>query len=532
MNWVSGALALLACCVVGWSVMRSSLRKRNRRGRELLSGRQASVAARSADGEVTWGGMRLPKGAETSHFLVVGTTGSGKSLTLKRLMREALGPARVGSDRRALIYDAKTEAASELASLSLQVPVVYLNPFDERCAQWDMSADVTSPVTALQVASTFIPEDEGSSNRYFTDTARDLLREVMMSFIQSGSEWTLRDLLVAMRSKKRLTEVLEKTQAGSELLEMHGGDPRAFHNVLSTARSRLAPFEPVAAMWSRSKTKVSLRDWVAGEMVLVLGNDDSARAAIDAVNRVIFQRCVELALKEPNSKTRRTWFFLDEVREAGKLDGLSALLNKGRSRGCCVALGFQDIHGLKDVYGQEVALELVGQCSQKALLRLESEATAKWASATIGQYEQVDVLQAQSGSLAQDGKRTSSEQWRTADLVMPSELLGLPVTTMRTGLTGYFLTPYVGTFKRTIPLSDLIDDESGSGGAVPDLIQRPESEQYLELWTPQDCIRLGLSTAESIELVKEDSALEKKRRALEFDDAWEDADALSIKKKR
>lgn len=531
MIWLSGVSALVVSGVVGWSAFRSSLRKRDRRGRELLSGRQASAAARDADGDITWGGMRLPKGAETSHFLVVGTTGSGKSLTLRQLMREALSTARLGADRRALIYDAKTEVASELATLALEVPVVYLNPFDERCAQWNMSADITSPVTALQVASIFIPEEAGGSNRYFSDTARDLLREVMMSFIHSGAEWTLRDILVAMRSQKRLTEVLEKTPAGTELLEMHGGDPRAFHNVLSTARSRLAPFEPVAAMWSRAKTKVSLRDWVSGDMVLVLGNDDSARAAIDAVNRVIFQRCVELALKEPNSKTRRTWWFLDEVREAGKLDGLSALLNKGRSRGCCVALGFQDIHGLKDVYGQEVALELVGQCSQKALLRLESEATAKWASATIGQYEQVDVLQAQSGSLAQDGRRTSSEQWRTADLVMPSELLGLPVTTMRTGLTGYYLTPYVGTFRKTIPLAGLIED-SQAVNAVPDLIQRPESEQYLETWGVNDCIRLGLSTAESIELVAENSELDKKRAALKQDESWDDLVSPKLRKKR
>ena len=192
-------------------------------------------------------------------------------------MREALRGATSGAGKRALIYDPKTEVASFLGGLSMDLPVAFLNPFDERCAQWDMSADISSPVTALQVATLLIPEEKNSTNRYFTDTARDLLSDLMMCFVASGAEWTLRDVVLGMRSKERLREVLSGTARGAELYDMHAGDPRAFHNVLSTARSRLAPFEPVAALWSRAETKVSLRDWVQGEMVLVLGNDDSAR---------------------------------------------------------------------------------------------------------------------------------------------------------------------------------------------------------------------------------------------------------------
>ena len=496
-------------------------RRRSRRGRTLLTDREAERLGQRGDGEITWGGARLPAGAETSHFLVVGTTGSGKSLTLNNLMREALTGANPGSGRRALIYDAKSEVASFLARRELEIPTVFLNPFDKRARQWDMSADITSPATALQVAAIFIPEEQGSSNRYFTDTARDLLREVMMSFISTGSEWTLRDLVLAMRSKERLAEVLSRTPEGTELYELHSGDPRAFHNVLSTARSRLAPFEPVAALWDRAEGKVSLRDWVSGEMVFVLGNDDSARAAMDSLNRLMFQRATELALREPNSTTRRTWFFLDEIREAGKLDGLSQLMNKGRSRGCCVALGFQDIHGLKAVWGNEVALEIVGQCSQKALLRMESEATAKWASATLGQYEQVDVLHGQSGGFVRSVQRSASEQWRTADLVMPSELLGIQPTTSKNGLTGYYVTPFVGAFKKTLPLVHLLGPDRTRDTDYPDLIERPENEQYLERWTVEDCMRLGISQETVINPAAELAlAKEPPRRVREATD-WE-----------
>jgi len=494
MNTLAYIIAATAFTATALFWFHSFPRNRLRRGRRLRIDRGATwcCARDSAQGAVSWGGERLPTAAETSHFLVVGTTGSGKSLTLGLLMREALEGACPGEDKRALIYDAKTDVAGFLSGLSLDIPVTLLNPFDERSSQWDMSADITSPATALQVAATFIPEEQGSSNRYFTDAARDLLREVMMSFISFGCAWTLRDIMLAMRSRERLQEVLGRTTEGMELFALHSGDSRAFQSVLSTARSRLAPFEPIAALWHRAREKVSLCDWARGEMVLVLGNDEAARAAMDAVNQVVFQRATELALKQPNSTARRTWFFLDEVREAGRLNGLSQLMNKGRSRGCCVALGFQDIHGLKAVYGSEIALEVVGQCSQKALLRMESDATAKWGSATIGQYEHVDVMRGRSG-----WQFSKSEQWRTADLVMPSELLSIEATSVTNGLTGYYLTPHVGAFRRTLPFAHLLGPPGSKVASPvnrePDFVERPESDQYLEPWNVEDCIRLGLA---------------------------------------
>ncbi|MFX8836738.1 type IV secretion system DNA-binding domain-containing protein, partial [Acinetobacter baumannii] len=64
-----------------------------------------------------------------------------------------------------------------------------------------------------------------------------------------------------------------------------------------------------------------------------------------------------------DSGMQQAWFFLDEVREAGELDGLSRLMTKGRSKGACVVLGFQDIDGMRDVYGDQVANEICAQCN-------------------------------------------------------------------------------------------------------------------------------------------------------------------------
>ena len=153
-RWIP-PLLLIALFAFAWYFGKP--RRRDRRGSQRLSDREVSRLPKAPPktGAITWGGMPLPEEAETSHFAVIGVTGSGKSLTINNYMREAFGGARFGSDKRALIYDPKSELAGLLPKLELEIPAVLLSPFDERGAEWDMSADVTGPITSLQVASTF-----------------------------------------------------------------------------------------------------------------------------------------------------------------------------------------------------------------------------------------------------------------------------------------------------------------------------------------------------------------------------------------
>ena len=454
-----------------------------RRGRDLLTAREARRAERrNAPGGIRFGGRVLPEEAEASHFLFVGTTGSGKSVHIGSLMARALRQIEPGSDQRAVIYDAKQDVLSLLHGMGLRCPVVTLNPFDARSAAWDIAKDVTGPASAIQAATILIPEESGN-NRFFSDAARDLLAGVMLAFIQTAAgAWTLGDIVFALRAKDRLRCVLKRTPQGEELIDAYFAEGKVLHNILSTLRSRLAPFEPIAAMWSRSEQKVSLRDWIAGEFVLVLGSNESVRAPLDAINRVIVKRLVELLLSQPESRARRSWVFLDEVREAGRLPGLSSLLTKGRSKGAAVVLGFQDVSGMKEAYGEHLATEIMGMCSNKAILRLESGETAAWAARLVGEYEAVEVMESVNADWAGLSKRsrTKSEHRVKADAVLPSEFLSMPPTNMRNGLTGYFLTPFIGAYRATVSLPELLSglpDEAERSEA--NFIERSEAEQYL-----------------------------------------------------
>jgi type IV secretory pathway TraG/TraD family ATPase VirD4 len=195
--------------------------------------------------------------------------------------------------------------------------------------------------------------------------------------------------MVAIRDIENVRKILESVPETRDRL-MHFENQKTLLDVMSTFTSKMQEYEYIAAAWDKAKKRVSLSDWLSQEFILVLGNTEIAKKATDEINRVIFRRMTELILSENETSTKQTWIFLDEVRQAGRLDSLNTLLTKGRSKGACCVLGFQDIEGLRKVYGREECNELVGQCNNKAILKINSPETALWAASLFGDREVIE----------------------------------------------------------------------------------------------------------------------------------------------
>ena len=363
---------------------------------------------------IRWCGEDLPWEAAKFHFLVTGATGSGKTALLRVLLQSVLGGEEPTG--RALIYDPKQDFLPILDGIlrwsfdgDIEDRLCILNPFDVRGVQWDIASDITNPAAARQIAATLVPEDPSSASPFFARAAQDIAYGVILSFITTQVPWTFRDLILALTTGPELTkQILELTPANGNRLRSYFGTSETNQSVWSTLQTKVSVYEPIAAGFDCCARAISLSEWVKGHsaQVLVLRTNQSVREPIDAFNAVIFRRLSELILDLPDlpapSPSERIWVFLDECREAGRLDGLRSLLNMGRSKGATVVLSFQDIDGIKAVYGDHEALELTGQCGNKALLRLESPATAAWCSSIFGE-ERVVVTDSSSGVSAGSG---------------------------------------------------------------------------------------------------------------------------------
>ena len=372
-------------------------------------------------------------------------------------------PSEYAGNHRALVYDPKRESIPLVYGMARAAEISILNPFDSRTLAWDLAADVTAPNEANAVASVLIPEDEGASQRYFSDAARSLVASVMTAFALGvkSRDWTLRDVILALRDPNRLKAVVALHRATEDKAQPYLADSRVLPSVLSTVATKMDQFDVVAAFWARATAagrKFSIRRWLGGRGVVVLGASPANRANVDPINRAFFKRLSDILLEQQDKAESYTWVLLDELREAGYLYGLRSLMSQGRSKGVCVALGFQDIEGLECAYPDGEAGEILGQCSHGAFLRTNSHKSAEWVQSHFAESEFHETEYTEGSSTGREGTTssvsTTVKRARYTD-VLAAEVLGLPRTSVANGLSRFFDLPDHPVFRACLRFHDL-----------------------------------------------------------------------------
>lgn len=442
-----------------------------------------------------FGCVPMPLKAAKEHTLVAGTTGSGKTILLRSFARDLLPRVANNPNARALIYDAKRDTCSFLATLGIQHRAVILNPFDLRSAQWDMAADIDSPGAAAELALRLVP-DEQDSNPYFSRASRHILKEVATALhLRAPGSWDFRDLILACRDIETLKSVLDHPRT-KHIVTQYFNDRANVQAILATMATKLLPHEVVAACWHRSARRFSLRKWVSSNYILVLPNDEAHHASIDPLNQLIMKRLSELVLEHGVSDDRVSFFFLDEYREMGKVEGVRSLLNLGRAFGVCMFIGYQSQRGLETVFSEAEADEIAGLCAQRAFLRLQ-DSSAAWAAKCLGEQERYEVQW--SSSSGSSGGSTSTTHIRVKrPIVEESEIRDLPLPTVEKGLLAVYDCSRIGVWSVWKPSKYWPAIPSASArSSFPDFIPRPSQHQVLDPWTEEDYRRLQISVPPS-----------------------------------
>lgn len=438
-------------------------------------------------------GMQLhPETNATSHWAAIGATGSGKTLVQRLMMQSVLPEIGSGLDRRALIYDAKGDAMSILTAIAPKAEILTLNPFDQRGVAWDLAADIQEPRVALEFAHILMPR-EHESQPFFSDAARHLLYGTVLGMLLRGEDWTFAEVLRALQSPGESKAFLKAHRHTRSIVARYFFDKRLLSNIFSTIATKLLPFECIAASWETARRMISLADWATKEQILVMGNSETGRAAIDAINRAIFRRVTQVVLAQSESFTRRSWFFLDELSEAGRLDGLVSLMKKGRSKGACVMVCLQSFAGLRDakLYGPHFAEELMAQIGNRFYGRLECPETAEAASRLFGDQD-IDQYTT-SRTYSKQNSTTVNHQIVTRRTVLPSEFLNTPRCSKENGLAGFYRTQHYGCSVGTLDGEGLFEGMLlPPDPNVPNLISRSVKSQLLRGWKKSELSRLRL----------------------------------------
>jgi hypothetical protein len=489
---IHAALGLLLICVLlrsACSLLRSSKRDYHR-GQRVLNFPQARRAIRKRrTGESTtffFGDLAVPVSELLYGLFALGLPGAGKSVSLRLILQTLLPAIAPGTNTRALVFDPKQDLLPIIAGLPLDCQLDTLHPFDRRGLAWDVAADTTSPAHAIELSYILAPEGAHESQPFFADAGRHLVSSVIQSFTLSAVAWDLRDLILATRSAEDMTEILCRHTVTAPIAAQYLlHDPRLASNILATLATKLARIEPIAAGWSVAQRRISLREWLAEESILVLGSDPAARTPLAAINAVIINRLTELVLSEPDSTSRRTYLVLDELAELGKLALLVTLLTVGRAKGAAVLATTQSLALIKSLYGEHDAHAILSQFQNRMLFRVGAPEDARWASELAG-----DVQHWQAN---RPNKGPSAKTLVTEPAFLPSEFLSLPPTTPDNGMTAVWMPRILsGVYKHAVCWDDLMASLLPAADGVVAAERRADVEFFLRPWDDADRRRLGL----------------------------------------
>ncbi|MBW4464678.1 MAG: type IV secretion system DNA-binding domain-containing protein [Pegethrix bostrychoides GSE-TBD4-15B] len=432
---------------------------------------------------IFFGGLYLPSKAARHHSLIVGEPGSGKSKSIQMLMESSLCWIGKGFNHRAIIYDPKRNSRSILAGMKLDCEVHILDAFDKRCVAWDIAKDVTDPDVARTIAEALIPEEKGTTQPYFRDTAALVVCAVMQALaVKCPYEWSLRDLVLIMRSSESIKAFVSSVPETEHYVAQHCAKlNQTFQGVLSQAAGKIDWLTSVAAAWEHASSKISFSEWVLeDESILLFGSDKLRRVAMAELNRMMLTYLSLATLRLPDDENRRNWFFLDEFTSLGKINDLKELLYQGRSKGACVLIAFQEISQLTEHYGEEGQRIVTANTANKMMLRGTDPNTQKWNQSFFGVQEKYEASHSKNFSLF--GQRATwgeTESVRERSLVLPSEFGMLPLASREQGILGYAKNPWIGSYKFKVS-GAVVDRLSVPDSDVADFCERDAGERKIQ----------------------------------------------------
>ena len=382
----------------------------------VFTGQRGGRLRARLTGGVTLAGVPLTREDETMHVAAIGATGSGKSTALRALMADAI---RRGD--RQVVADPDGAAMSAF----FETGDVILNPFDRRCARWDLLAEIERPGDHAFLAQSVLPHLGIGEHDQWITYAQQLLAAALENFGRMGLGST--DDLITMLASGSIPELKLLCQGTAAARYFEPGGEKMLASILGTLAPAIGNLRFITAL---DGEPFSIRQWIrSGAGSLWLPYTANQVAALRGLISCWMNIAILETLSLSPDRDRRIWFHIDELDALGRIEGLKDAQARFRKFGGCVVIGFQSSAQVKAVYG-EGAHTIIENCGNLLLLRCglsEGGGTAELASDLIGsrEVERDDVSRSRTQG-RYTSRSTSMQNKRVVeDVALASEIMQL-----------------------------------------------------------------------------------------------------------
>ncbi len=370
--------------------------------------------------QLTFMGIPIPTLLETLHFLVTGSTGSGKS----QIIADYIESAHRRGDRTICV----DPNGGFMGSFYKEGDYI-LNPFDQRGKSWSIFNEIRTPYDVELYAVSLIPKSPSTEQEQWNSMARTIVAEVMLKLVKLGRGTTpqLVYWLVTV-SNDELRKMLSDTAAAG----MFHGAEETVGSVRAVLTRYVTPHKYLSDN-VEGEVPFSIRQWLENGSgnLWVTWREDMLPALKPLISCWIDTICAS-SLSGDVEDAQHMHLIVDELDSLEKLNYFVQAATKGRKHLLHLFAGIQSYAQLKSTNGEDDALTLRNSLRNSASMSIAEmdTFTAEEISKGLGEHEVVrktlTLAGGTMGTKASSGTETVAER-----IVRPSEIHGLP------DLTGY-----------------------------------------------------------------------------------------------
>ena len=374
------------------------------------------------------GSMPLVKDTETRHFLVTGSTGSGKTNLMHQLL-----PQIEAKKQPAMIIDQTGEMIARY--YNPKRGDIIFNPFDDRGKAWNFFEDCSNPEELerfSKILFSFNRKRSKSHSDPFWEQSAEYVFNACVEYLVKNDKANLGSLkrMAIDSNLKDLQGLLKGTPAERYLTDDGKG---VASSVLSMLATNAKPISHLPDINDTKVGKFSLKEYFqnikqGSSSWLFLSTKPSSRELTLPLVACLSELALTQLMDIGIDKTRRVWCIFDELASLGLLPSLPPLMSEGRKYGACVIAALQSLNQLYDNYGHYGGSSIFGQFGTSFFFRNTEPAIAKLFSDMCG-TETVTRQQKNTSFGAntfRDGVRYSEHQQKQA-IVELNDLAALSV---------------------------------------------------------------------------------------------------------
>lgn len=380
------------------------------------------------DFRFSFGRIPIPRQYETTHFFIVGKSGSGKTAALNQVIEKIRQ-----AGHKAVIYDTKGDYIAKFYNPEKDL---IFNPLDSRTLHWNIFDELYLVSDIESFGFSLIPPvPQGHEDEYFITGAREVFYSILYYLYATGKR-TMKDLWQTVSQghggvietlKKAVNEYnLDDCKRGLGILEGYERGTHSASDVISTMKKYTNCFKYVEHHQSQFK----IADWLNRQDggFLFLVNYDKIKNVLKPLASVLIEQLGNTALSLPDDRDRRIYFVLDEFASLQRMPKFVDFLERGRSKGISLWIATQDINQIEKEYGNKTMNTIVNNCSTTVAFAVQDVNTCHYLSQFFGEKEILETDESLSMGPADYRDGLNLTRRRKIDkLLLPSEFSLLPV---------------------------------------------------------------------------------------------------------